>query len=118
LPFLRGAYSGRRNWAPTARYKEYIVGDPEDEGQTSEQPDEEVLEPEPASTPEVTPADPLDGEMAHLSSQDFVDAFEALGERAKEVGLRPVQILGSMYLRRAMDAVNGFMDGLEGKRKE
>jgi len=109
---------GDPEWAPTARYKEYIVGDPEDEGQTSEQPDEEVLEPEPASTPEVTPADPLDGEMAHLSSQDFVDAFEALGERAKEVGLRPVQILGSMYLRRAMDAVNGFMDGLEGKRKE
>jgi hypothetical protein len=77
-------------------------------------------EPAPADNPdEETPAvveAAADDDLAGLTAEKFVESWDQLSTRAREAGVRPVKVLLGTYASKFFSAVEGLLEGIEGKR--
>jgi hypothetical protein len=78
-----------------------------DEPAPKDNPDEE--------TPAVVEAVD-DDELAGLTAEKFVESWDQLSTRAREAGVRPVKVLLGTYASKFFSAVEGLLEGIEGKR--
>jgi hypothetical protein len=68
--------------------------------------------------PERVDPKPVPAEDEPLTTDQLVASFERLVARGRKAGLRPIQTLASTYLRKATDALDGLLSGIEGDKKE
>jgi hypothetical protein len=77
-------------------------------------------EPAPEDNPdEETPAvveAAADDDLAGLTAEKFVESWDQLSTRAREAGVRPVKVLLGTYASKFFSAVEGLLEGIEGKR--
>ena len=78
-----------------------------DEPVPKDNPDEE--------TPAVVEA-AADDDLAGLTAEKFVESWDQLSTRAREAGVRPVKVLLGTYAQKFFGAVEGLLEGIEGKR--
>ena len=78
-----------------------------DEPAPKDNPDEE--------TPAVVEA-AADDDLAGLTAEKFVESRDQLSTRAREAGVRPVKVLLGTYAQKFFGAVEGLLEGIEGKR--
>ena len=78
-----------------------------DEPAPEDNPDEE--------TPAVVEA-AADDDLAGLTAEKFVESWDQLSTRAREAGVRPVKVLLGTYAQKFFGAVEGLLEGIEGKR--
>ena len=78
-----------------------------DEPAPEDNPDEE--------TPAVVEA-AADDDLAGLTAEKFVESWDQLSTRAREAGVRPVRVLLGTYAQKFFGAVEGLLEGIEGKR--
>ena len=79
-----------------------------DEPAPEDNPDEE--------TPAVAEA-AADDDLAGLTAEKFVESWDQLSTRAREAGVRPVKVLLGTYAQKFFGAVEGLLEGIEGKRE-
>ena len=79
-----------------------------DEPAPKDNPDEET----PAAVEAVD-----DDELAGLTAEKFVESWDQLSTRAREAGVRPVKVLLGTYAQKFFGAVEGLLEGIEGKRE-
>ena len=79
-----------------------------DEPAPKDNPDEE--------TPAVVEA-AADDDLAGLTAEKFVESWDQLSTRAREAGVRPVKVLLGTYAQKFFSAVEGLLEGIEGKRE-
>ena len=79
-----------------------------DEPAPEDNPDEE--------TPAVVEA-AADDDLAGLTAEKFVESWDQLSTRAREAGVRPVKVLLGTYAQKFFGAVEGLLEGIEGKRE-
>ena len=78
-----------------------------DEPAPKDNPDEE--------TPAVVEA-AADDDLSGLTAEKFVESWDQLSTRAREAGVRPVKVLLGTYAQKFFGAVEGLLEGIEGKR--
>ena len=81
---------------------------------TEDNPDE--AEAEPLATDQVVEA-AVDDDLAGLTAEKFVESWDQLSTRAREAGVRPVKVLLGTYAQKFFGAVEGLLEGIEGKRE-
>ena len=81
---------------------------------TEDNPDE--AEAEPLATDQVVEA-AADDDLAGLTAEKFVESWDQLSTRAREAGMRPVRVLLGTYASKFFGAVEGLLEGIEGKRE-
>ena len=79
-----------------------------DEPAPKDNPDEE--------TPAVVEAAADDDDLSGLTAEKFVESWDQLSTRAREAGVRPVKVLLGTYAQKFFSAVEGLLEGIEGKR--
>lgn len=82
---------------------------------TEDNPDE--AEAEPLATDQVVEAAAADDDLAGLTAEKFVESWDQLSTRAREAGVRPVKVLLGTYASKFFSAVEGLLEGIEGKRE-
>jgi hypothetical protein len=61
---------------------------------------------------------PADVEASETLEPLTIEQLKKDLDRAKDAGLRPLQIAAAAYLKKITDAVEGFLGGLEGDSQE
>ena len=83
-------------------------------------PDEPAPDTSPEDNPdEETPAvveAAADDDLAGLTAEKFVESWDQLSTRAREAGVRPVKVLLGTYASKFFSAVEGLLEGIEGRR--
>jgi hypothetical protein len=88
---------------------------PDEEGTPAE---EAVPEEEPEDKPAARKAEDADADDEPLSVENLRAEIDEIGSRAKSAGLKPFRHMVRSYIDQTLDAVDGLLSALEGKKRK